>query len=148
MQQDQRSFFEQLRELPVVASTEVIAEWIRIAQQREPWRSMPLDDLLGELSGVASALLQEVPRHDDHQPSILELIARSHGCFRRRQSVAAFTVAEEAGMLGDALRGVLLQDGVSESMAEGVVEMFRRDLRLIRRTMCAGYSDGPSCERR
>lgn len=147
MQEDRRSFFEQLRDVPVVTSPEIVGQWAVIACQREPWRSMPLDDLLGELPLVASALLREMPRHDDQQPTLLELCARSHGSFRRRQGVPAPVLTQESNMLGETLRAVLQSHGVSDAMADDLVALIGRDLQLVRRAMSSGYSDGPSCPR-
>jgi hypothetical protein len=148
MREDRRTFFEQLREIPVVSSTEIVAEWVAIALRSEPWRSMPLDDLLGELPRITSVLLEEVSRRDLQRTSILELEARSHGSFRRRQLVGQPALTEEASILGDAMRAVLRRGGASEVVTEGVAAMMSRDLSLIRRAMCAGYSDGPCCDRR
>ena len=148
MQEDRRSFFEQLRDVPLVTSPEIVGQWAAIAYQREPWRSMPLDDLLGELPSVASALLREVPRGDGQEPTLLELCARCHGSFRRRQGVAAPALSQESNMLAETLRVVLQRHGVSDAMAADVVLLIGRDLRLVRRAMSAGYLDGPSCPRR
>jgi len=147
MQEDQRSFFEQLRDVPLVTSAEVIGQWRALASQRDPWRSMPPDDVLGELTGVVSAFLREVPRHDDIRPDLLELSARRHGSFRRRQGATAQALADESNMLAEAFRELLACSGVSETMAEGIIGLLGRDLRLVRRAVSAGYLDGPSCPR-
>jgi hypothetical protein len=147
MREDQRSFFEQLRDLPLVTSTDVISQWRAIACQRDPWHSMPPDDVLGELTGVMSAFLREVPRHDDLRPNLLELAARRHGSFRRRQGMATPALADESDMLVEAVRGVLARAGVSETMADAIIALFGSDLRLVRRATSAGYLDGPSCPR-
>jgi hypothetical protein len=148
MQEDSRSFFEQLRDVPLVTSADSLAQWASIARQREPWRSMPADDLLGELSAVVSVMLREVPRHEEPRPNFLELIARSHGSFRRRQGLPASTLTEEATMLGEAFHSVLQCHGVSEIVAEAVAAFLDRDLRLVHLAMSAGYMDGPSCSPR
>ena len=148
MADDPRTFFEQLRELPTVGSGEVAAEWSAMARRSEPWRSMPLDDLVGELPDVIAVLLREVPSDRDLRPRALELFARRHGSFRRRQPMAATALEEEVRMLGDALGAVLRRAGASAFVAEGVVTMMGRELHLVRRAVCAGYLAGPSCERR
>jgi hypothetical protein len=147
MPEDQRSFFEQLRDVPLVSSSEVTTQWVAIASQREPWRFMPADDFLGELTGVVSAFLREVPRDGARRPNLLELAARRHGSFRRRQGMPGAALAEESNMLLEAFFAVLAENGVSEAMAEAIVALLGRNLRLIRRSMSAGYLDGPSCPR-
>jgi hypothetical protein len=96
---------------------------------------------------VVAVILREVPRHDEPRPDLLELLARSHGSFRRRQGIAAPALIDEANMLAEALRVVLERRGVSDSVAGAVVTLLGRDLRLVRRSMSAGYLDGPSCRR-
>jgi hypothetical protein len=147
MQEDQRSFFEQLRDVPLITSAELIGQWRALASQRDPWQSMPADDVLGELTGVVSAFLREVPRYDDFRPNLLELAARRHGSFRRRQGVTAPALTDESNILVEAFREVLERSDVSEIMAEAILVFLSRDLRLVRRAMSAGYLDGPSCPR-
>jgi len=147
MRDDRQSFFEQLREVALVTPSDIVDEWTAIARRSEPWRSMPLDDLVGELPAVLTALFRE-ERWSEHQnPNLLELRARSHGSFRRRQGIAAPALTEESVMLTAALRAVLEFLGASESTSHDVVALIERDLGLVTRSANAGYFDGPSSPR-
>jgi len=147
MQDEYQAFFERLRDVSSITSVDVAREWSSIARRRDPWRSMPLDDLLGELNAVIAVMLREVSRHDEHEPSLLELVARSHGSFRRRQAIARESLTDEAIMLAEAFRAMLDRRGASRILADAVIAFLDRDLRLVRRATSAGYSDGPVCLR-
>ena len=147
MQDDSRSFFEQLHHAPLFTTAELAEQWASIARRREPWRSMPLDDLLGELTSVISIMLGEGPGPDDRPPRRLELSARTHGSFRRRQGIGVSAVTDESIMLLEALQDILQRHGASAGIVEAVIAHLGRDLHLARHAMCAGYLDGPSCPR-
>jgi hypothetical protein len=147
MQDDRRSFFEQIHHAPLFTTAALAEQWASIARRREPWRSMPLDDLLGELRAVISVMLRAVPVRDDRIPRRLELCGRIHGSFRRRQGIGVAAVTDESIMLLEALQDILQRHGASAGIVEAVIAHLGRDLHLVRRAMSAGYLDGPSCPR-
>jgi hypothetical protein len=103
----------------------VIREWAAHAHGRDPWRTMPLDDLLGELPDVTSALLAVVGAreagHEQRDPVALVDAARRHGAFRRRQGCAAPVLADDYEALRRALRSVLRTADVPPDRMAGVL---------------------------
>lgn len=123
----------------------VIREWASHVQGRDPWRTMPLDDLLGELPAVTEALLAVVGAREAGQErrdgSALEAAARRHGAFRRRQGCTASVLSDDYEALRRAIRSTLRASGVPVNRMAGVLYETLVALRQAARASALEASD-------
>lgn len=122
----------------------VIHEWGAHAQGREPWKAMPLDDLLGELPAVTAALLEEVGNRESgsevRNATVLEEAARRHGAFRRRQGCAVTVLSDDYEVLRRAIRSTLRTSGIPVNRMAGVLYETLVALRLAARASTREFS--------
>jgi len=100
---------------------DVIAEW-RSLVEKEPWARIPPARLVDSLPEILPKIFRCARGGAQHVDKPLgELIAKSHGFFRREDAVPLGAVAEEWSYVKHACWNVLRSNGVSETSALGVV---------------------------
>jgi len=99
----------------------VIGEW-RSLVEGEPWATIPRARLVDSLPEILPKLIRLASRGEPEVDADLrELIARSHGFFRRQDGVPLAAVAEEWNHVKRACWKVLQREGVDPARASGVI---------------------------
>jgi hypothetical protein len=110
----------------------VVRNWSTAVAKREPWASMRLDDVTGELRALTAALLNAACDNGDARRRRIVRAASAHGQFRRAQRFPKRLLTAELAALREAIRLDLQSGYWSEALVEQAVDGLVADLRLAR----------------
>jgi len=110
----------------------VIRNWSIAVAKREPWDSMVLDDVTGELRALAAALINAGCDNGDARRRRIVRAASAHGEFRRAQRFRKRLLTTELAALREAIRADLKTGYWSDALVEQAVDGLVADLRLAR----------------
>jgi hypothetical protein len=144
---DADSFERDLWGEPSLVSVDlVMVAWRQIANALEPWRSMPLDDRIGELRRVLEELLDSVGgMRAPARRRRIRTVATRHGIFRRAQGCPEGALLNDFVFLRRAVRRALSAQGVSQLVVRELARTLYPDLRVARHAARVAHAE--ACDR-
>ena len=121
----------------------VVQNWSTAVAKTEPWGSMLLDDVTGELRALATALINAACDDGDARRRRIVRAATAHGQFRRAQRFPKRLLTAELAALREAIRTDLQSGYWSETLVEQAVDGLVADLRLARQRAERAFRQKP-----
>jgi hypothetical protein len=121
----------------------VVRIWSTVVAKTEPWDSMFLDDITGEVRALAAALINTACDDEDGRRRRIVAAANAHGVFRRAQRFPKRLLSAELVALREAIRTDLQSGYWSETLVDQAVDGLVGDLRLARQRAEHAFENRP-----
>jgi len=118
-------------DLPVCVD-HTIDRWSKALRGEDPWSTMPLDDLAGEMRAVGRALVNAGFEPEEARRDRLVEAARHHGTFRRAQRLPRQLLAFELLMLREVMMNELRKGDTGDDLMRLAIDNLKPDIRLVR----------------
>jgi hypothetical protein len=121
----------------------VIRTWLVWLAPHDPWDSMRLDDVTGELRPLATALVNAACDDAQERRRRIARAAYAHGLFRRAQRFPKRLLGAELAVLREAIRTDLESSYWSDVLINQAIDGLTADLRLARQLAKRAYDWSP-----
>ena len=121
----------------------VVRTWLDWVAPHDPWDSMRLDDITGELRPLATALVNAACDDAQERRRHIAMTAYAHGLFRRAQRFPKRLIGAELAVLREAIRTDLESSYWSDALVDQTMEGLNADFRLARNLAKRAYDWSP-----
>jgi hypothetical protein len=121
----------------------VVRIWSETLRAHDPWATMLLDDVAGELRALVTALVNAACDDPQQRRRGIALTACDHGRFRRAQRFPKRLLGLELASLREAIRRDLEASFCSAALIGQTIDGLVPDLRLARRCATRAYDWDP-----
>lgn len=121
----------------------VVRTWLDWVAPHDPWDSMRLDDVTGELRALATALVNAAYDDAQERQRRIARTAYAHGLFRRAQRFPKRLLGAELAVLREAIRTDLESSYRSDLLINQTIDALTADLRLARQRAKRAYDWSP-----
>lgn len=120
-----------------------IRTWLVWLAPHDPWDSMRLDDITGELRPLATVLVNAACDDAQERQRRIARTAYAHGLFRRAQRFPKRLLGAELAVLREAIRTDLESTYWSDVLINQTIDGLTADLRLARQRAKRAYDWSP-----